>query len=110
MEITPNLTSLKNFYVNLDDKKTEFYGNVEISDNEKNRFVNTNIQISEFDFEKYIIGLFLGKGKVAKVFRFENKKSFYIPNLLQTKKNECLKDNSWEKIIIFFQIYLFLVH
>jgi hypothetical protein len=54
LEITPNLTSLKNFYVNLDDKKTEFYGNVEISDNEKNRFINTDIQISEFDFEKYI--------------------------------------------------------
>ena len=54
LEITPSLTSLKNFYINLDDKKTEFYGNVEINDNEKNRFVNTNIQISEFDFEKYI--------------------------------------------------------
>ncbi len=54
LEITPNLTSLKNFYINLDDKKTEFYGNVEIIDNEKNRFITTNIQISEFDFEKYI--------------------------------------------------------
>jgi hypothetical protein len=54
LEITPNLTSLKNFYINLDDKKTEFYGNLEINDSEKNRFVNTNIQISEFDFEKYI--------------------------------------------------------
>ena len=31
-----------------------------------------------FDFEKYMIGLFLGKGKLFKVFRFENKKSFEI--------------------------------
>ena len=54
LEITPTLASLKNFYVNLDDKKTEFYGNFEVNDKEKNRFVNANIQISEFDFEKYI--------------------------------------------------------
>ena len=54
IEVSPSSTILKNFYVNLDDKKTEFYGNVELTDNEKSRFVNSNIRISEFDFEKYI--------------------------------------------------------
>ena len=54
IEVSPSSTILKNFYVNLDDKKTEFYGNVELTDNEKSRFVNSNIRVSEFDFEKYI--------------------------------------------------------
>ena len=54
IEVSPSNTILKNFYVNLDDKKTEFYGNVELTDNEKSRFVNSNIRVSEFDFEKYI--------------------------------------------------------
>ena len=42
-----------------------------------NKVINKKAKLG-FDFEKYIIGLFLGKGKLAKVFRFENKKSFQI--------------------------------
>jgi hypothetical protein len=54
LEITPTSTNLKNFYVNLNDKKTEFYGNIRMNDLEKLRSIATEIQFSEFDFDKYI--------------------------------------------------------
>jgi len=42
-----------------------------------NKAINKKAKLG-FDFEKYIIGLFLGKGKLAKVFRFENEESSQI--------------------------------
>jgi hypothetical protein len=54
LEVSPININLKNFYVNLNDKKTEFFGNLVLNDKEKSRSVLTNIKVSEFDFDKYI--------------------------------------------------------
>lgn len=54
IEVSPININLKNFYVNLNDKKTEFFGNLVLNDKEKSRSVVTNIKVSEFDFDKYI--------------------------------------------------------
>ncbi len=54
LEITPSLINLKNFYVNLNDKKTEFYGNIRVNDLEKLRSITTDIRFSEFNFDEYI--------------------------------------------------------
>jgi hypothetical protein len=54
VETTPTSIGLKNFYVNLDDKKTEFYGNIALNDLEKLRSITSDIKFSEFNFDKYI--------------------------------------------------------
>ena len=48
-----NILTLKNLFVNLGDKKTEFYGDIEIKDYEKKRTVISNIKFSELDIKKY---------------------------------------------------------
>jgi hypothetical protein len=54
LEISTTSLNLKNFYVNLNDKKTEFFGNLALNDKEKSRSVTSSIKVSEFDFDKYI--------------------------------------------------------
>jgi len=54
LEISTTSINLKNFYVNLNDKKTEFFGNLALNDKEKSRSVTSSIKVSEFDFDKYI--------------------------------------------------------
>lgn len=48
-----NILSLSNLFINLNDKKTEFYGDFEIKDYEKKRTVISNLKFSELDFKKY---------------------------------------------------------
>ncbi|MBM3590061.1 MAG: hypothetical protein FJX30_01620 [Alphaproteobacteria bacterium] len=55
IEADQSTISLNNFYINLDDKKTEFYGDLLIKDFEKKRSISTNIKASEFDIDKYIL-------------------------------------------------------
>ncbi len=54
-EVDQNAIFLNNFYINLEDKKTEFYGDFSIKDFEKKRSVYCNIKASEFDVQKYLI-------------------------------------------------------
>jgi len=54
LEIGDNDYIFKNFYLNLNDKKTEIYGNVEIKDIKEKRIVTTDLKFSEFDYNKYI--------------------------------------------------------
>ncbi|MFM7557387.1 MAG: hypothetical protein ACKO46_02305 [Alphaproteobacteria bacterium] len=54
IEISNDDFVFKNLYLNLDDKKTEIYGDIEIRDNKSKRAINSFLKFSEFDFEKYI--------------------------------------------------------
>lgn len=54
IEITNDDFIFNNLYLNLDDKKTEIYGDIEIKDNNSKRVINSILKFSEFDYEKYI--------------------------------------------------------
>ncbi len=54
VEVSNDDFVFKNLYLNLDDKKTEIYGDIEIKDKDSKRMVNSILKFSEFDYEKYI--------------------------------------------------------
>ncbi|MFZ9181260.1 MAG: AsmA family protein [Rickettsiales bacterium] len=54
VEISNDDFIFKNLYLNLDDKKTEIYGDIDIRDKDSKRMVNSILKFSEFDYEKYI--------------------------------------------------------
>jgi len=54
-ELDQSSIAFNNFYLNLEDKKTEFYGDFLVKDFEKKRLVTCNVKASEFDVQKYLI-------------------------------------------------------
>jgi len=54
IEISDNDFIFNNFYLNLNDKKTEIYGDIEIKDIKVKRLITSDLKFSEFEYQKYI--------------------------------------------------------